>query len=155
LSVTPPHVHILDRIPFITWFLLNYGTAALAIIAIMVLGVAGTISGEVISAILGSLIGYVLGATRRPGAPAPSITSFNPQTGAVGTVITVSGRGFGAQPGTVSSNATQASATDIRSWSDTEVQVQVPAGTPPDGVTISVVPQGGTAIQSSGQFPVT
>ncbi len=53
------------RIPYITWFLLHYSIAALAIMAITLLGVTGIIGADVISALLGSLLGYILGSTAR------------------------------------------------------------------------------------------
>lgn len=79
----------------------------------------------------------------------PAITSFTPTTTTAGTgsVITISGSGFGATAGTVDfANAkdggatfTSALASQIVSWTDAEIQVRVPseAGTGPIRVTSS------------------
>jgi hypothetical protein len=81
------------RIPYITWWLLHYVISGLAILVIAVLGLSGTINGEVISALLGGVIGYVLGSASsraNQSTPAtPSISTFSqlpPAT--VGTAYT-------------------------------------------------------------------
>lgn len=92
----------------------------------------------------------------------PAITSFSPTSISAGTgsVLTINGTGFGGTPGSVrfinsnsGSNFT-ADASDIASWSDTQIQIVVPstvagsgcAGTGP----ITVVDQGGaTGISAS------
>ena len=58
----------------------------------------------------------------------PAITSLDPVEGAVGTAVTITGTNFGAtagEAGRVSFNGTQGVPT---SWSETTIQVPVPAG---------------------------
>ena len=72
------------------------------------------------------------------GEPAgPEITSVTPDSGAVGTSVTVTGTGFGAAQGnsTVSFNGTAGVPT---SWSETAIQVPVPAGATTGPVTVTV-----------------
>lgn len=56
------------EIPYITWFLVHYGISALAVIAILILGLDGVIDKGTVSALLGSLFGYVLGSTAKGSA---------------------------------------------------------------------------------------
>lgn len=56
------------EIPFITWFLIHYGLAALAVIAIVILALDGVIDKSTVAALLGSLFGYVLGSSSK-GVP--------------------------------------------------------------------------------------
>jgi hypothetical protein len=76
------------EIPFITWFLVHYGIAALAVIAIVILGLDNVIDKSTVAALLGSLFGYVLGSSSKgsssqtppsntPGKP-PSAPPDNP-----------------------------------------------------------------------------
>lgn len=58
------------KVLYITWFLVHYGISALAVIAILILGLDGAIKGT-ISALLGSLFGYVLGSTAAKGSASP------------------------------------------------------------------------------------
>jgi hypothetical protein len=60
------------EVPYITWFLVHYGIAALAIIAIVFLGVDNVIDKGTVSALLGSLFGYVLGSAAHGSRPSPS-----------------------------------------------------------------------------------
>jgi hypothetical protein len=55
------------EIPYITWFIVHYGVAALAILAIVLLGVDNVIDKATVSALLGSLFGYVLGSASHSG----------------------------------------------------------------------------------------
>jgi hypothetical protein len=61
------------QIPYITWFLMHFGVAALVIMAVVLLAVDNVLDKGTVSALLGSLLGYVLGsaATSR-GAQQPS-----------------------------------------------------------------------------------
>lgn len=69
------------QIPYITWFIVHYGIAALAILAIVLLGIDGVIDKGTVSALLGSLFGYVLGSAAKgshpstTGAPADAATN--------------------------------------------------------------------------------
>ena len=68
----------------------------------------------------------------------PEITSLSPEEGAVGTSVTVAGTGFGAavaDTSTVSFNGMRGVPT---SWSETAVQVPVPAGAATGPVTVTV-----------------
>lgn len=62
------------EIPYITWFLVHYGIAALAVIAILILGLDNIIDKTTIAALLGSLFGYVLGSSSK-GSPASTQTT--------------------------------------------------------------------------------
>jgi Putative Ig domain len=94
--LTPVVLRLIDKdffkTQFITWWLLHYTIAAVGVIAVVLLGVTGTINAEVISALLGSLFGYVLGsaASRASGVSQAvetpvSITTTSPlPSGSVG-----------------------------------------------------------------------
>jgi len=60
------------------------------------------------------------------GTPAPSITSLNPTSGAVGTSITITGANFGASQGT-STVTFNGIVVTPGSWSTTSISVTVPA----------------------------
>lgn len=68
------------EIPYITWFLVHYGIAALAIVAIVFLGVDSVIDKGTVSALLGSLFGYVLGSSARNSKPSPGTTQDGAQS---------------------------------------------------------------------------
>lgn len=78
------------EIDYITWFLTHYGIAALAIIAIVILGLDNVIDTSTVAALLGSLFGYVLGSSSKgssskppqnsPGNQPPSSDSSIPQS---------------------------------------------------------------------------
>lgn len=74
------------QIPFITWFIVHYGIAALAILAIVLLGVDNVIDKGTVSALLGSLFGYVLGSASKGSRP--SATSTTTDTDAAGKSVT-------------------------------------------------------------------
>ncbi|HXJ06004.1 MAG TPA: IPT/TIG domain-containing protein [Candidatus Acidoferrum sp.] len=84
--------------------------------------------------------------------PPPVITSLNPTSGPVGTVVTVTGTNFGPTVGTrtsvVAFNGITARTT---SWSDTSIIVPVPAGASSGNVVVSI-----SGISSNGvPFTVT
>src|ERR1700674_3604467 len=67
--------------------------------------------------------------------PPPVISSLSPSSGSPGTLVTISGSGFGATQGqTVNFNGTSAS---ISSWSDTSITVYVPVGAMTGNVTVT------------------
>jgi hypothetical protein len=68
---------------------------------------------------------------------APSITSLNPTSGAVGTSVTITGTNFGTTQGTntVTFNGTAGTPT---SWSATNIVVLVPSGTTTGDVVVTV-----------------
>src|SRR6516225_6366434 len=99
-------------------------------------GMATTIQtgSTTISATFGSVSGST---TLTVVAPPPSITSLTPNTGAVGTAVTISGTNFGATQGTstVTFNGITATAT---SWSATSIGVTVPSGATTGNVVVTV-----------------
>lgn len=85
-GTTPVKITNLLQVPYVTWYLLHYTIAAVAILVIAVLGILNVIDKGVISALLGSLLGYVLGSAPRPQAPSgglggPRGTGGGPQAG--------------------------------------------------------------------------
>lgn len=58
------------EIDYITWFLIHYGIAALAIVVILILGLDNIIDTSTVAALLGSLFGYVLGSSSK-GSQSP------------------------------------------------------------------------------------
>ena len=76
-----------------------------------------------------------------PVTSAAVIRSLSPRHGAIGTVVTLTGTGFGelgsVQFGTVVTTAS--------SWTDTEIVFQVPAGTSAKVAHVSVIPKSDTA----------
>jgi hypothetical protein len=70
---------------------------------------------------------------------APSITSLTPNSGPVGTMVTIAGSNFGATQGnsTVLFKGTGVSAT-VNSWSNTSIVVIVPTGATTGNVTVTV-----------------
>ena len=76
-----------------------------------------------------------------PTTSAAVITGLSPRHGAVGTVVTLTGTGFGelgsVQFGTVVTTAT--------SWTDTQIVFEVPAGTTCRVAHVSVIPGSDTA----------
>ncbi|MDD5057446.1 MAG: IPT/TIG domain-containing protein [Sideroxydans sp.] len=93
----------------------------------------------------------VSATTQAPAAPAPTITSFTPSSGAVGTAVTITGTNFSttAANNAVSFNGTTAT---VSSATATSISVTVPAGA--TSGTISVTTSGGTAT-SAASFTVT
>jgi RHS repeat-associated protein len=81
---------------------------------------------------------------------APAVTSLSPQSGVVGTYVTISGTGFGAVPSdsTVSLNGISVA---VVSWSDTSLFAAVPAGATSGPFVVTVSGQAG----SSSTFTVT
>lgn len=84
----------------------------------------------------------------------PFITSYSPNTGPAGTIITINGTGFGATQG--SSVVTLQSVTNIYTsltvlaWSDTQVTVSIPKLTPTCLSYLSITVNG---LQSIGTLP--
>ena len=58
----------------------------------------------------------------------PTINSLDPTSGVIGTVITVSGKNFGAARGTSCVSFGTTKATNYTLWSDTVIKCKVPAG---------------------------
>jgi hypothetical protein len=84
--------------------------------------------------------------------PPPSITSLTPNTGAVGTAVTISGTNFGAAQGssTVTFNRVAATAT---SWSATSIAVTVPSGATTGNVVVTVAGQASNGVSFTAIVP--
>src|SRR5947207_4946120 len=85
------------------------------------------------------------GVTFTVTAPAPSLTSLTPPSGAVGTAVTIAGTNFGATQGssTVTFNGTAATPT---SWSATSLVAPVPPGATTGNVVVTVGGQGSNGV---------
>jgi hypothetical protein len=68
------------------------------------------------------------------GGAKPNITSLSPASGAVGTLVTITGTNFGTALGTVTFNGTSGTPT---SWSTTRVTVPVPSGATTGNVVLT------------------
>jgi hypothetical protein len=83
--------------------------------------------------------------------PAPSITSLAPNTGAIGSIVTITGANFGPTQGNGSVKFGTTTAT-VSSWTSTSIVVAVPTG----AVTGSVVVTAAGGVASAGvTFTVT
>jgi len=94
-----------------------------------------------VSACTGSLCGSTTMTVLGP----PSITSLSPSSGAVGTLVTITGTNFGSTEGSSTLTFNGTVATTILSWSPTSIVAIVPAGAITGNVVVTV---GGVA--SSG-----
>jgi len=77
--------------------------------------------------------------------PAPSITSLAPNTGAIGSIVTITGANFGPAQGNGSVKFGTTTAT-VSSWSPTSIVVAVPTG----AVTGSVIVTAAGGVASTG-----
>jgi IPT/TIG domain len=84
--------------------------------------------------------------------PAPSISSVSPSSGQVGTEVTISGSDFGATQSNSTVNFGSASATAV-SWSDSEIEAEVPEELDAGENDVSVTTAGGTS--ETATFEVT
>ena len=96
-------------------------------------------------------------STRRRGRQLATVTvkgvkalSLSPPSGPVGTVVTITGSGFGTTQGTVSFGGISAS---ITSWSDTRIVFTVPQNATAGDHTVTVA--GGGVERTIGTFRVT
>src|SRR5208283_3295045 len=117
-------------------------------------GSAGTVGGTWTAAANGygwtAEVATFKSSTGGGGSSAPAITSLSPNTGVVGTVVTITGSNFGVTQGTstVKFNGTAATTT---AWSTTSITATVPTGATTGNVVVTV---GGT--NSNGlSFTVT
>ncbi len=87
----------------------------------------------------------------------PSVQSLSPNSGPVGTSVTIGGTGFGATPGssTVAFETTQLSSTNITSWTATQIVVTVPASLTSGSAYHVVVTANGRASNNTQIFNVT
>lgn len=73
-----------------------------------------------------------------PAASAPFITDVSPTTGAWGTLVTITGAGFGALQGNSVVTFSRLETTAVSSWSDTQIVVGVPSRAVPGNVVVSL-----------------
>ncbi len=81
----------------------------------------------------------------------PTITSFTPSSGKVGSLVTINGTNFGSMQGTVMFGGVDAT---LRSWNDTKIEVTVP-NLPEGGYIISVITYTDETASSTSQFMVS
>src|SRR5204862_7497990 len=105
----------------------------------------------------GDIVGPVGGPARLPytppvRAPAPSLTSLTPPSGAVGTAVTIAGTNFGAtqDTSTVTFNGTAATPT---SWSATSLVAPVPPGATTGNVVVTVGGQASNGVSFTVAAP--
>jgi hypothetical protein len=84
-------------------------------------------------------------------AAAPHIGSLSPKKGPVGTVVTITGAGFGVSQGTGFVTFNGSPALTPCSWSDTQIVVTVPG----DATTGPVVVSAGGVLSNGAKFTVT
>jgi RHS repeat-associated protein len=80
----------------------------------------------------------------------PTVTGLSPATGPVGTLVTITGTGFGATQGT-STILLNGTTTPVVSWSATTIAATVPTGSASGTFTVTV----GTSSANSSTFTVT
>jgi uncharacterized protein YkwD len=90
-----------------------------------------------------------------PPATTPTLSAIAPDQGAVGDVVTLTGQRFGSTAGSVSFAGVQAS---LLAWSDTRIQVRVPAGAASGSVYVQASSglsngRGFTVLQASAAPP--
>ena len=68
----------------------------------------------------------------------PTISSLNPNSGAVGTAVTITGMNFGATQGTSTVKFNGTAVTSYTSWSNTSIVVNVPTGATDGNVVVTV-----------------
>ena len=99
------------------------------------------LAGVVLAVVLLALWGAATHGPLPSGSTGPAIESLTPEAAAEGAVVTIRGSNFGPSIGAlqgtsgVSFNGVWASPTY---WSETDIQVPVPAGAPSGLVTVAV-----------------
>jgi YD repeat-containing protein len=109
---------------------------------------SGTTTGNVIVTVNGVVGNGVLFAV----GSAPSIISLSPNSGVVGTLVTVSGTSFGAAQGGSSVTFNGTSAIPV-SWSQTAIGVAVPTGATTGNVVVSVGGVGSNGVSFAVNSP--
>ncbi len=95
---------------------------------------AGTTTGNVLVFVGGVSSNGVLFTITQP----PSITSLSPNSGPVGTSVTIAGTNFGTSQGSSSVTFNGTPAPNPTSWSATSITVPVPSGATPGNVVVTV-----------------
>ncbi|MBI2788189.1 MAG: IPT/TIG domain-containing protein, partial [Elusimicrobia bacterium] len=100
--------------------------------------------------------GLVASATQAFYVPAPVISTVSPSYGPVGTVVTVTGSGFGPYSGTLTKLLVGGATVPLSVWNDTTIRWTVPSSLG-DGeypVVVERSPAGGTVQSTSATFTV-
>lgn len=128
------------KAPFMTWFLLHYAVAIVGVLAVVALAVTRVLNETGVSALLGSLFGYVLGTAKSDrgsgsgtaaptAAPArPTITKIDPASAPAGTKVTITGSGFPIK-GTVTVTLGGLVAPNVKVVDATTITADAPSGT--------------------------
>ena len=80
----------------------------------------------------------VLNEDGSPAGPPATITSLSPNSGYYGTQVTINGSGFGNSQGTSTVTFNLAYATNVISWSNTQIVVNVPNNATSGNVVVTV-----------------
>ncbi len=98
------------------------------------------ILGAAVLAVIGVLLGCG-GGSSSPTNPiaTPVISSISPQSGAVGTEVTITGSNFGAVQGNSTVNFNGILAPVIQPWTNTRITAAIPAGAKTDGKFVVIV----------------
>ena len=94
-----------------------------------------------------SVVGVTFSGDAAQTAAMPAITSFSPASGPVGTVIILTGTGFGANAGTTGTVKLGGLLTYPSAWADTSITLAVPTGA--NSGFLVVTTAGGTATSST------
>ncbi|MCR4295667.1 MAG: IPT/TIG domain-containing protein, partial [Elusimicrobia bacterium] len=100
--------------------------------------------------------GLAVSATQAFLVLAPSISTIAPSYGPVGTVVTVTGSGFGPYSGTLTKLLVGGATVPLSVWNDTTIRWTVPAslGDGEHPVVVERSPAGGTVVSASATFTV-
>jgi hypothetical protein len=79
-----------------------------------------------------------MGSEVPPTIPAPTITSIQPDSAAIGDTVTIKGANFGATQGTSSVFFAPGVTATVSTWSDVSIRVKVPVGTATGAVSVTV-----------------
>jgi hypothetical protein len=82
--------------------------------------------------------GFASAGTAFTVGPPPAITTLTPNSGPVDTPVTIAGTNFGATQGTSTVKFNGTAATAASKWSDTSIEVKVPAGATTGDVVVTV-----------------
>ena len=85
-----------------------------------------------------------------PSANSPTISTIVPDSGSVGDTVTINGTNFGSTQGSSNVNFGAVTASQIISWSTTQIKVQVPTNSVTGNVSVAV----GSSASNSKSFKV-
>jgi hypothetical protein len=115
----------------------SWGSSSIAVIV-----PSGTTTGSVTVTVSGKTSNGVTFTV----VPAPAILSLSPTSGAIGSIVTITGTNFGIGQGSVIFNGCQCNAS-ISNWSDTSVAAYVPFGATTGNLYVSAA-----GVSSNGAF---